>query len=88
LGLDEFDRKYLRAIVDKHDGGPVGIETLAAALGEERDTIEDICEPFLLQLGFLHRTPRGRYATRLACEHLGVPYRSRGTDDTGQGHLL
>jgi Holliday junction DNA helicase RuvB len=73
LGLDEFDRKYLRAIIEKYDGGPVGVETLSAALGEERDTIEDMYEPYLLQLGFLKRTQRGRFATRLAAEHLGIP---------------
>ncbi len=72
LGLDEFDRKYLRAIVEKHGGGPVGVETLSAALSEERDTIEDMYEPFLLQLGFLQRTPRGRVATRSAYDHLGI----------------
>jgi Holliday junction DNA helicase RuvB len=86
LGLDDFDRKYLRAIIEKYDCGPVGVETLAAALGEERDTIEDMYEPYLLQLGFLNRTPRGRYATRPACEHLGLPFRER--DNGGQGRLL
>jgi Holliday junction DNA helicase RuvB len=70
-GLDEFDRKLLRAIVEKFDGGPVGLDTLAASLNEERDTIEDVCEPYLLQLGMIERTPRGRTATRLAYEHLG-----------------
>jgi Holliday junction DNA helicase RuvB len=73
LGLDEFDRKYLRLLLHKYDGGPVGVETLAAALSEERDTIEDTCESYLLQIGFLQRTPRGRVATRLASEHLGIP---------------
>lgn len=72
LGLDDFDRKYLRAIIEKYDGGPVGVETLTSMLGEERDTIEDICEPYLLQLGFINRTPRGRFATSPAYEHLGV----------------
>jgi len=72
LGLDDFDRRYLRAIIEKHDGGPVGVETLAAALGEERNNIEDVCEPYLLTIGFLNRTPRGRCATRAACEHLGI----------------
>jgi holliday junction DNA helicase RuvB len=84
LGLDEFDRKYLAAIITKYEGGPVGIETLAAALGEERDTIEDLCEPYLLQLGFLNRSSRGRIATRSAYEHIRIPYR----DDDGQGRLL
>ena len=72
LGLDDFDRKYLRAIIEKYDGGPVGVETLTSMLGEERDTIEDICEPYLLQLGFINRTPRGRIATSPAFEHLGI----------------
>ncbi len=77
LGLDEFDRRYLRTIIEKYDGGPVGIETMAAALGEERDTIEDMCEPFLLQLGFLNRTSRGRLATRAAYAHLNLPFINR-----------
>ena len=76
LGLDEFDRRYLRAIAVNYDGGPVGIETLAAALGEERDTIEDLCEPYLLQLGFLQRTPRGRCVTRPGCAHIGERFRA------------
>jgi len=83
LGLDDFDRKYLRAIIEKYEGGPVGVETLAAALGEERDTIEDMCEPYLLQLGFLNRTPRGRLATRSAHEHLGLPFRDGGQSQSG-----
>lgn len=88
LGLDDFDRKYLRTIIEKYDGGPVGIETIAAALGEERDTIEDICEPFLLQLGFIQRTPRGRQSTRLAHEHLGLPFRAPVADESPQGRLF
>ncbi len=71
-GLDETDRRLLRALIEKFGGGPVGVETLAAALSEERDTIEDVYEPFLMQQGFLQRTPRGRMATRLAYEHLGL----------------
>jgi Holliday junction DNA helicase RuvB len=86
LGLDEFDRRYVRTIIEKYDGGPVGVETLAAALGEQRDTIEDLSEPYLLQLGFLSRTPRGRMATRLAFEHLGVPYRL--PEPAGQSDLF
>jgi Holliday junction DNA helicase RuvB len=82
-GFDEMDRKILSAIIDKFDGGPVGIETIAAAVAEPRDTIEDVYEPFLLQSGFLKRTPRGRVATRRAYEHLGLPY-----DRGGQGRLL
>jgi Holliday junction DNA helicase RuvB len=69
-GLDTLDRKLLGTIIDKFDGGPVGIESLAAAIGEERGTLEDVIEPFLIQLGLLARTARGRVATRLAWEHL------------------
>jgi Holliday junction DNA helicase RuvB len=72
LGLDEVDHKVLRTIIEKFNGGPVGLDTIAAAISEEADTIMDVYEPFLLQLGFLHRTPRGRVATRTAYEHLGV----------------
>jgi Holliday junction DNA helicase RuvB len=74
LGLDENDRRLLRAIIDMFEGGPVGLSTLAASLAEEVDAIEDVYEPFLLQLGFLQRTPRGRIATRRAYEHLHIPY--------------
>ncbi len=74
LGLDELDRQVLRAIVTKFGGGPVGLETVAAAVSEEADTIMDVVEPYLLQIGFLERTPRGRVATALAYEHLGIPY--------------
>ena len=72
-GLDEVDRKVLLTIIEKFDGGPVGLETIAAAISEEPDTIMDVYEPYLLQLGFLERTPRGRLATRLAYQHLGLP---------------
>jgi Holliday junction DNA helicase RuvB len=71
-GLDTMDRKLLLAIMEKFDGGPVGLDTLAAAIGEERGTIEDVIEPFLLQQGFLSRTPRGRVAARLAWEHFNL----------------
>ncbi|GAB4265673.1 Holliday junction branch migration DNA helicase RuvB [Thermincola ferriacetica] len=71
LGLDSIDRRLLTTIIDKFGGGPVGLDTLAASIGEEADTIEDVVEPFLLQLGFLNRTPRGRQATPLAYKHLG-----------------
>lgn len=74
-GFDEIDRKLLRAVIERFDGGPVGVNTLAAVLSEEVDAIEDMYEPYLLQVGFLQRTPRGRIATRLAYEHLGIPYR-------------
>ncbi len=70
-GLDMMDRKLLTTIIDKFDGGPVGIETLSSALGEERDTLEEVYEPYLIQEGFLQRTPRGRMATRLSYEHFG-----------------
>jgi len=70
-GLDETDRRMLLLILEKFEGGPVGINTIAAALGEERDTIEEIYEPYLMQIGFLDRTPRGRRITALACRHLG-----------------
>lgn len=73
FGLDEVDRRLLLTIIDKFDGGPVGLATLSAAVGEDRGTLEEIYEPFLLQIGFLDRTPRGRRATRLAREHLGRP---------------
>ncbi len=72
LGLDEVDHKVLRAIIDKFDGGPVGIETIAASISEEADTIMDVYEPYLMQMGFLQRTPRGRMATRHAYSHLGL----------------
>jgi Holliday junction DNA helicase RuvB len=74
LGLEELDHRLLRTIADKFDGGPVGLETLAASISEESDTIMDVYEPYLMQLGFLSRTPRGRVATRLAYEHLGIAY--------------
>jgi holliday junction DNA helicase RuvB len=73
-GLDETDKRILHTIIDKFDGGPVGLETIAAATSEESDTVMDVYEPYLLQLGFLARTPRGRVATRRAYEHMGVPY--------------
>jgi len=73
-GFDRMDRKILSTIIEKYDGGPVGIETLAAAVSEEKDTLEDVYEPYLIQVGFLHKTPRGRLATRLAYEHLGISY--------------
>ena len=73
LGLDEIDRRLLLAIIEKYGGGPVGLETLSAAISEETDTVMDVYEPFLLQLGFIARTPRGRVVTRLAYQHLGLP---------------
>lgn len=93
LGLDENDRRLLRAIIGLFEGGPVGLSTLAASLAEEVDAIEDVYEPFLLQLGFLQRTPRGRIATRRAYEHLGVPFTAKYTvndlpDSLQQGRLI
>ena len=75
LGLDAIDRRMLRAIIEHYGGGPVGLETLAATIGEEAITLEDVYEPYLMQIGFLSRTPRGRCVTRLGYEHLGLPYR-------------
>jgi Holliday junction DNA helicase RuvB len=87
LGLDGLDRRFLTAINEKYEGGPVGLETMAAMLGEERDTLEDMVEPYLMQLGFLNRTNRGRVITRSACDHLCLPYREKfnKNDDWGNG---
>ena len=74
IGLDEVDHKVLHTIIDKFNGGPVGLDTIAASISEEPDTIMDVYEPYLLQLGFLERTPRGRVATQMAYQHLGLPY--------------
>jgi Holliday junction DNA helicase RuvB len=80
-GLDVMDRKLLVAVIDRFGGGPVGIENLAAAVGEERDTLEDVVEPFLIQQGFLQRTPRGRVAAPMAYAHFGrIAPQSGGTD--------
>ena len=72
MGFDEMDRKLLLAIIEKYSGGPVGLETLSSSIREEKDTIEDVYEPYLLQEGFIERTPRGRVATKLAYEHFGI----------------
>ena len=77
LGLDNTDRKMLETIIKFYDGGPVGLETLSATIGEESITIEDVYEPYLMQIGFLSRTPRGRCVTRLAYEHLGLPFKGQ-----------
>jgi Holliday junction DNA helicase RuvB len=74
LGLDAIDRRMLTAIIQNYGGGPVGLETLAATIGEEAVTLEDVYEPYLMQLGFLTRTPRGRCVTRLAYDHLHIPF--------------
>lgn len=76
LGLDNVDRRMLSAIINFYDGGPVGLDTLAATVGEEAITIEDVYEPYLIQIGYLNRTPRGRCATSLAYEHLGIAYKN------------
>ncbi|MGC9225322.1 MAG: Holliday junction branch migration DNA helicase RuvB [Terracidiphilus sp.] len=76
-GFDEIDRRLMLTIIQKYDGGPVGLGTLAASLAEEEDALEEVYEPFLIQIGFLDRTPRGRVATRLAYEHFGIPMSSR-----------
>jgi Holliday junction DNA helicase RuvB len=87
IGLDEMDRKILRAIIEKYDGGPVGVKTIAITVGEEIDTLEDFYEPFLVQVGLLNRTPRGRVATRLAYEHLGMEYK-KSLDENAQPKLF
>ena len=79
LGLDDLDRRMLSTIIKFYDGGPVGLDTLAATVGEEAVTLEDVYEPYLMQIGFLSRTPRGRCVTRLAYEHLGIPYHAKPT---------
>ena len=81
LGLDGLDRRMLTMIIKGYNGGPVGLETLASALGEESVTLEDVCEPFLMQLGFIARTPRGRTATALAYKHLGIDTNGQQTFD-------
>ncbi|MDH5606353.1 MAG: Holliday junction branch migration DNA helicase RuvB, partial [Anaerolineae bacterium] len=78
LGLDDMDRRVLRAIIENYSCGPVGLNTIAASVSEEADTIMDVVEPYLLQLGFLERTSQGRVATELACQHLGLPYPKNG----------
>jgi holliday junction DNA helicase RuvB len=88
-GLDPADRLYLLTLIEKFSGGPVGIETLSAALSEERDTLEDVCEPYLLQQGFIERTPRGRIATPRAYQHLGLAVATRkGGRSKDDGALL
>ncbi len=74
LGLDDFDRRMLKTIIDVFNGGPVGLDTIAAAVGEDATTIEDVYEPYLMQIGFLTRTTRGRCVTKLCYDHLGIPY--------------
>ena len=78
IGLDDLDNQILKAIIHKFNGGPVGIDTISAAVSEERSTIEDVCEPYLMQIGFLSRTPRGRLATQAAYEHIGAAFPVKG----------
>jgi len=87
LGLDELDRAFLRALVNVYDGGPAGIDALAATLGEERDTLEDVVEPYLLQIGFVRRTKRGREVTQQAGEHLGLKHYKK-KNGSGQPELF
>ena len=81
LGLDDFDRRMLKTIINSYGGGPVGLDTLAAAVGEESITLEDVYEPYLMQIGFLTRTPRGRCVTKLAYDHLGIPFNPQAESD-------
>lgn len=81
LGLDDIDRRILNAIILHYEGGPVGLQTIAASIGEDASTIEDVYEPYLMQLGFLKRTKSGRMATFRAYEHMGIPYASREEDN-------
>ncbi|HRJ49599.1 MAG: Holliday junction branch migration DNA helicase RuvB [Phycisphaeraceae bacterium] len=82
LGLDELDRSYLRTIGNVYACGPVGLETVAATMNEDAGTLEDVVEPYLLQIGFLARTRRGRALTRAACEHLGIPFKTSDSDES------
>jgi Holliday junction DNA helicase RuvB len=82
-GLESHDREILKAIIEKYGGGPVGADTLAISVGESNDTLEDFYEPYLIQRGFLQRTPRGRVATALAYEHLGLAPKNTGNEDQG-----
>ena len=84
LGLDELDRAFLRAIANIYNGGPAGIEALAATLGEEKDTLEDVVEPYLLQIGFVRRTKRGREITDQACNHLNIKLKERKQQDNAE----
>ena len=85
VGLVVMDRKLLLSVIEKFDGGPVGVDNLAAAISEERDTIEDVLEPYLIQQGFLKRTPRGRMATTIAYQHFGMPLKSGSSSDLWEG---
>jgi Holliday junction DNA helicase RuvB len=80
FGLDEIDQKIMRTVLEKFSGGPVGVNTIAASIGEESETIEEVYEPYLIQLGFLHRSPRGRIATERAYDYFNVPRRFGGVE--------
>ena len=86
LGLDDVDRRLLRIIIEKYGGGPVGLDTLAAAISEDRATIMDVYEPYLIQLGFIDRTPRGRTCTEHAYRHLDIAFPA--AEDEGQQRLI
>jgi Holliday junction DNA helicase RuvB len=88
LGLDELDRSFLRALINVYNGGPAGIEAIAATLGEEKDTLEDVVEPYLLQIGFVRRTKRGREVTPQACEHLGLKPQEKKHPNNTQPELF
>ena len=88
LGLDDVDRRILHTIIEKFDGGPVGLDTIAASISEDSNTIMDVYEPYLLQLGFLDRTPRGRVATRIAYEHMRIPYVNKTVDNNNHQQSL
>jgi Holliday junction DNA helicase RuvB len=88
LGLDELDRAFLKALIQIYNGGPAGIEAIAATLGEERDTLEDVVEPYLLQIGFVRRTKRGREVTRAAYEHLGLTMPQQKSQESSQPELF
>ncbi len=88
LGLDELDRSVLRALAEVYEGGPAGIEAIAATLGEEKDTLEDVVEPYLLQIGFVRRTRRGREITKAACEHIGIKIKTVKKKDSEAGGLF
>lgn len=89
LGLDNTDRRLLETIIKFYNGGPVGLDTIAATIGEEAITIEDVCEPYLMQIGYLSRTPKGRCVTRLAYDHLGIPYyEPKSKQDSAQTTII
>lgn len=80
LGLDASDKRMIKTVIEHYDGGPVGLDTLAATIGEESDTIEDVYEPYLMQIGFINRTPRGRIVTKRAYDHFGIPYGTKNEE--------